>query len=164
MSEIFKFIYKGEKSSALSWGGYLLVAAGLFIGVVESIWIGAIILLIGMLVIVYQTGIEIDLQKKMYRLTNNIGPVIFGEWVELPSLKYISVFKTNVSRAYYTRYGNSTTDSDTVIQVNLITSQNKKIKLFQTSNPSKAFEITKTHASKLGLDVWDATTKEGKWL
>jgi len=51
-----------------------------------------------------------------------------------------------------------------VIQVNLATEQNQRIRLLETDNVEEAFAFAKEVSQKLNLQVWDATGKEGKWL
>jgi hypothetical protein len=116
------------------------------------------------LFLLYQTGIEINFQQKTYRYITSFGIYDFGNWVDLPELKLISVFKLNISSSFFSRSGRSTTKNDIVIQVNLVSHDNKRIKLLESKNVNEAFAYANELIPLLNLKVWDATDKEGKWV
>lgn len=161
---MYKFIYKSEKPPMVNVGGYIGVVFGLIV-LLENPIFGLAIVLAAVAAILYQSGIEVDFENKKYRLGTYFGPLDFGSWENIPPLKYVSVFKANMVTVA-TRYatGGSVNPSKEVIQVNLITEQNRRINIFQTKDVKQAFDLASKYASQLGLDVWDATTKEGKWM
>lgn len=114
--------------------------------------------------IAYQSGIEVNFQERSYRLITAFGPQGFGSWEPLPPLKCVSVFKTQLVSSTYGRSNASVTTREEVIQVNLATEQNKRIRLLETQNMDEAFAFAKEASQKLDLKVWDATSKEGQWL
>lgn len=112
----------------------------------------------------YQTGIEFNFAKKIYREINAFGPQSFGEWKDLPPIEYISVFKVNLVSAVYGRSGASVSTKRGVYQVNLITNQNRRLRILETENIEEAFQFAKEYATYLDLKIWDASTKDAKWL
>ena len=80
----------------------------------------------------FYNGIELDFKNYKYRNTITLCPQKIGNWQPLPKLEYISVFRA-IMVATATGYsGTSISKKFKVIQVNLIHSKNKKIKLMQT--------------------------------
>ncbi|MDB4655874.1 hypothetical protein OAE48_03405 [Flavobacteriales bacterium] len=87
-----------------------------------------------------------------------------GSWEPLSEIKCVSIFKINLVSSTYGRSNASITTRQTVIQVNLATEQNKRIRLFETEEIEEAIVFAKNVAQKLDLNIWDALGKEGKWL
>ncbi|MGB1317614.1 MAG: hypothetical protein ACPG5W_05385, partial [Flavobacteriales bacterium] len=132
------------------------VASSPFFGVIMALGAGGLI--------AYQSGIEVNFKERTYRLITAIGPQGFGSWESLPAIKCVSVFKTTLVSSTYGRSNASITTKQSVIQVNLATEQNKRIRLFETEEIEEAFAFAKVVGQKLDLKTWDATEKEGKWI
>ncbi|MCB9187216.1 MAG: hypothetical protein H6601_10820 [Flavobacteriales bacterium] len=114
--------------------------------------------------LMYQSGIEVNYNERTYRLITAFGPQGFGTWEPLPPINCVSVFKTQLVSSTYGRSNASVTTREEVIQVNLATEQNQRIRLFETDNIEEAFAFAKKVSEKLDLKVWDATTREGHWV
>lgn len=143
----------------------LISGVGGALSIYGELYYGGVLFIPFIATFFHKVHMEVDIvNKRMRMVTKFIKWTTWGGWKKLPELKYISVFKTLVSRTYSGRYGNQATDSYNVIQINLITSKNKKIKLYQSVDEDEAFKIAKQCAQELGLDIWDATSKKAKWL
>ena len=112
----------------------------------------------------WQSGIEVNFEEGKYRLINSFGPVGIGDWDSLPPIKCVAVFKTNLVSNTYSRTGLAVQSRDSVIQVNLATQNNQRIRLYDTDEVEDAFEFAQDVANRLDLKIWDATTKDQKWL
>ncbi len=112
----------------------------------------------------YQNGVEVNFKERTYRMITAFGPQGFGAWEPLPTIKCVSIFKANLVSSTYGRSNASITTKQTVIQVNLATEKNKRIRLFETEKIEEAFIFAKAIGQKLELNIWDATKREGKWL
>lgn len=161
--ELHRFLYKRDKPMPMKIMGVLAAlfsvggfAYSPFFGVVMALGAGGLL--------AYQSGIEVNFKERSYRLITAIGPKGFGSWEPLPSIKCVSVFKTELVSSTYGRSNASITTKQTVIQVNLATEQNKRIRLFETEDRAEAFVVAKEVAQQLELNIWDATEREGKWL
>lgn len=121
-------------------------------------------IIVGILLYVYQQGIEVDFKVHTYRNIISIGPLSFGKWEVIPPLKSISVFKATIVSTATSRANVTISQREKVIQVNLITERNKRIKVLETENKTEAIDFAQKIAPILNLDVWDATEQEGKWL
>lgn len=163
MDGIHRFLYKREKP-------FMTKVMSLLIITVTILWFRNVLIVAIPLVIVaialfiYEEGIEVDFKVHTYRLITAIGPLAVGKWQAFPSLKSISVFKANIVSSVTSRGGTTLTERDSVIQVNLITQQNKRIKLLETKDAAEAFAFAQKVAPEFNLAVWDATEREGKWL
>lgn len=161
--EIYQFLYKRDKPMPMKIMGF--VAAVFSLGGLATYPIfGVVLALAAVGLTVYQSGIEVNFKERRYRLITAMGTQGFGAWEPLPPIKCVSVFKTTLVSSTYGRSTASITTKQTVIQVNLATEQNKRIRLFETEDLQEAFNFAKDVASKLDLKVWDATEKEGKWI
>lgn len=164
MNGIYRFIYTDDKPLMMNIGGFIFLVFGAIILIGKSIFFGALVFVISVLVILYQSGIEVDFENRRYRETNNFGPIVVGSWEPLPPLQYVSVFTATKVTVATSNTGRTVDPSERVLQVNLITKNNRRIKLYEGKDRERAFDLAKRYAPRLGLDVWDATTKEGKWL
>ena len=112
----------------------------------------------------YQSGIEVNFRQRTYRTITAFGPLAFGTWQPLPALTSVSVFRTQVVSRTYGRSNASITSREEVIQVNLATGRNERIRLLETEHMEEAFTFAKEVAQQLDLRLWDATSKEGQWV
>lgn len=87
-----------------------------------------------------------------------------GKWRSLPELKCLSVFKTKLVSRTYGRSNASITTEESVVQVNLVSESNERIKLLEVENLDEAVVFAKDWSKKLDTRVWDAADREGKWL
>ena len=161
--EIHQFLYKQDKPKSFKILGVLAVIFSLG-GLATSPVFGVIMALVAVGLLAYQNGVEVNVKERTYRMITAIGPKVFGQWQPLPAIKCVSVFKTNLVNSTYSRSNRSVTTKQTVIQVNLATEQNDRIRVFETEEIEEAFVFAKEFAQKLNLNVWDATEPQGKWL
>ena len=161
--ETYRYIYTRDKPMSIKIIG---VVAALFsvMGLAYSPFFGIIMGLGGIGVLAYQPGEEVDFANRRYRLITALGPQSFGTWESLPPLKCISVFKTQLVSSAFGRSGASVTSRQSVIQVNLATAGNQRIRLLETEDKEAAFAFAQQLVPKLDLQVWDATEREGRWV
>jgi len=162
-NDIYQFLYKRDKPMAMKVMG-VLVALFSIGGLATTPVFGVVMALAAGGLLAYQPGIEVNFAERTYRMITAFGPRGFGNWEPLPALKCVSVFKTQLVSSTYGRTNASVTTREEVIQVNLATEQNQRIRLLETDNAEQAFAFAKEVSQKLNLQVWDATGKEGKWL
>lgn len=161
--ETYRYLYKRDKPFMLKVLGFVVAIIALF--KIADTPVFSIIMVMGSTgIFAYQTGIEFNFAKRLYREINAFGPQSFGEWKDLPPIEYISVFQVNLVSAVYGRSGASVSTKKKVYQVNLITNKNRRLRLLETENIDEAFQFAKEYAAYLDLKIWDASTKEAKWL
>ncbi len=161
--EVYQFLYKRDKPMPMKIMGF--VAAVFSLGGVAYFPVFGVVLAIGAIgLFAYHNGIEVNFKQRTYRMITALGSKGFGSWEPLPSLKCVSVFKTELVSSTYGRSSASITTRQTVFQVNLATEQNKRIRLYETEVVEEAFSFAKEVSLKLDLKIWDATEKEGKWM
>ncbi len=161
--DTYRYLYKRDKPIIVNVLGTIVAVIAILkifgeplIGLLFGIGAGGIF--------VYESGIEIDFKNNKYRLINSFGLLSFGEWITLPPIEYVSVFSVNLVSAAYGRSGAKVTQKQNVIQVNLITPQNKRLRILETKEHEQAFKFAKEIADSLDLNIYDATNKEGKWI
>jgi len=159
----YRFIYKREKPTSMKLMG-ILAAMFSIGGLAYTPVFGVAMALAAGGLLLYQSGIEVDFSERKYRLITAFGSQGFGNWEPLPALKCVSVFKTKFSSQTYGRSNASVTTTQHVIQVNLVTAQNKRLLLFESEDKNEAFDFAKEVATSLGERIWDATGREGQWL
>lgn len=163
LPDIYFYRYTRDKPMAMKLGGVLAAIFGIG-GLVTSPFFGVIMALGAAGLLAYQTGIEVDLVQRRYRLVTIFGPQHFGEWMALPELKCVSVFRTTIVSSTYGRSNASVTHRDKVVQVNLATVDNKRIRLLEVEEQEEAFAFARLVATRMELRIWDATGKEGRWV
>lgn len=117
-----------------------------------------IILLGAALKLSLREGFELDLDGKKYRKLYSILGLNFGFWKQLPTIEYVSVFKTiKKSRArVITAEANLGFE---VYKLNLFYNTNKHIEVYVSENKENAFKVANHIAMVLYIDVFDATKK-----
>jgi len=115
-------------------------------------------------IFVFQTGIEIHFENNKYRFILAFGPIGIGKWKELPLIKHVAILSVRLRENLTARSGLTTTYVKKVIQVSLITQSNQKLKLIETTDYTRAFDTAKAIGNKQNLQVWDATSKVGKYV
>ncbi|MFC7356391.1 hypothetical protein ACFQO1_01720 [Jejudonia soesokkakensis] len=136
----------------------IVIAYLMFVGVnFHDIWISLPIETIGILTILISIGIKFsiindyvfDLQNNQFKIIYNIGPIKWGSWKNLDTLDYISVFQKRES--FYL--------------INLWYNSNKHIVISGCGNYKDALVIGKKIATKLEIDLLDASDPyDKKWI
>lgn len=137
-------------SAANLW--HIFIFAGVFsltapylitleVSMARTVIVGCVAILIGITLKLNYSGIEIDLEKKLYRNFHAVFGIKRGDWQKLPELNKIVLTSRNVS-SWNTPNGISPTfKSNTVIYtVALFGVQEQPILFFQTENKSEANE------------------------
>jgi hypothetical protein len=143
----------GVLAAVLSIGG---LAYSPVFGIVMALGAGGLL--------AYHSGIEVNFTARTYRFITAMGTTGFGTWQPLPELRSVSLFRTTLVSSTYGRSNASITTKQQVIQVNLATAQNQRIRLFETEHMAEALAFAKHVEQQLDLPIWDATEREGKWL
>ncbi len=159
---VYQYLYKRDKPMSMKIMG-IIVALFSFGCLAYNPIFGVVLVLAAGGLLSYQSGIEVNFDERKYRLITALGTQGFGEWQQLPELKCVSVFKTKLTSKTYGRSNASVTTTESVIQVNLATDQNKRIRLLETEDAEEAFAFAKEVSAKLNLRIWDASEKEGSW-
>jgi hypothetical protein len=162
-NEVYQYLYKRDKPASMKIMG-IIVALFSIGGLASSPVFGILMVLAAGGLLSYQRGIEINFEERNYRLITAFGTQGFGEWQQLPEIKCVSVFKTTLTSRTYGRSNASVTSTESVIQVNLATIQNTRIRLLETEDLDEAFAFAKEVSCKLNLPIWDASAKEGSWM
>ena len=108
-------------------------------------------------------GSEIDLSSRRYREFYSILGIDFGKWKELPTIDYVSVFKTK-ENSRVQGLGASAKMSSEIYKLNLFYNTNQKIEAYRTEDVEDAFRKAKQLHEALNIDILDATERESKWL
>lgn len=111
----------------------------------------------------FRSGIEVNIPERKYRMVNMLGPQVFGTWEDLPELDYISLFKTNITFSASSLTTATISQTDTYIQVNLITEKKKKIKVYEGKDFNEALARAKQFSKDFQLDIWNATVRPADW-
>lgn len=115
-----------------------------------------VVLLGAALKLALREGVEVDLKNKRYRKLYSFFGLGFGRWTNLPSIEYISVFKTtkNVRSRVITAEANM---GFVVYKLNLFHNTNKHIEAYITDDKEDAFNVAKSMSTVLDVEIFDAT-------
>lgn len=162
-TETYQYLYKRDKHKSLKIMGVIVALFGIG-GLASTPALGLALTVGAVGLISYNSCIEVNFQERKFRMITAFGTKGFGNWESLPELKCVSVFKTKLVSKTYGRSNASLTSEQEVIQVNLATEDNKRIRLLETESIDEAFAFAKEVSGTINLRVWDATTKEAAWL
>jgi hypothetical protein len=143
--------------------GYVLVFIG-FALIVQFLFLYSILIIGIGIKLIFRTGIEFNLDNKKYRTLISLFGIEFGFWKNLPTIDYISVFKTTENKKYG-GFTASTVSHNEIIKLIFFYQTNKKIEIYKTENIDDALKKAKFIAELLNLKIYDATTtNDQKWL
>lgn len=101
-----------------------------------------------------------DLTNMEYKNENVVGPVKTGKWVTLPEIEYISVFRS--------KDGDDDGMTDTSghnYEVKMWHHTSKHFTIYSSAEPEPALEMARYIATKLQVDLLDATVpNDSKWV
>ncbi len=158
-----RFVSKTKKSIFYQIAFTLVLLYAIFW--MQVFFFGRIALGMGALLLIgYTDGFDIDFKGKKYRKTKYLGPMAFGKWIDLPEVKYISVFRVIITSGVRGLSNTRVSSQEKVIVINLIYDKNKRLRVYKTEDKNDAFEKAGLISKGLGLRIYDATEREGKWL
>ena len=140
-----------------------LIITGFGIFIVDNIFVGLMILLIG-LNLISTEGFEINLDNKTYRNVKSLFGLNFGKWKPCPKFEYVSVFKTKESTQVNAYGAEMARFKSEIIMLNLFYKGNKHITFYKTDNKTDAFKVAEHFKLALDVAVLDATENQTKWL
>lgn len=117
---------------------------------------------LGVVMLTYQSGIELDTEKSRYRNFMKVLGYTLGEWRYLPKIKYVSVVRV----LYLTSEvdGSEPESCDYQYKLILAVDDNQRIIKLSTLDKDKALEEAMQIGERLNLGVYDCTTPEKKWI
>lgn len=101
-------------------------------------------------------GIEVDLSGIKYRKTYNILGFTDGKWKVLPSIEYVSVFKTKKKSRARVIAARAIMETE-VYKVNLFHNTNQHIVAYVAEEKEKAYSVANQIAGILSIEIYDAT-------
>lgn len=117
-----------------------------------------IILLGAALKLSLREGFELDLDGKKYRKLYSILGLNFGFWKPLPSIEYVSVFKT-IKKSRARVIAAEANLGFEVYKLNLFYNRNKHIEVYVSEDKDNAFKVANHIAMILYIEVYDATNQ-----
>ncbi len=142
----------------------LLIFGILFIFSGFSYFLGVLLCLISAFFIIMIRGTEIDFNKKRYRKIKIFGKFVSGKWLNLPEIKYISLFRAIMTQELKSVRTVKTEISEKYILINLIHENNKRLTVYKTQNFEDALNKAKLISKNFKIKIYDATSKDKKWL
>lgn len=129
-------------------GGYILIAQ-------QGVFYGLLFIAAG-LRLSMRNGIELNLEDKKFRHVYSVFAIDFGSWQSIPTIEYISVFKTKQKRRLRFFVAQALTENE-VYKLNLFYGSNKHIEAYIAETKEDAFEVANHMALALNTEVYDAT-------
>lgn len=108
-------------------------------------------------------NIYFDLAGRKYKKEYAVGPIRVGKWITLPNVEYISVFRQGWSKDS-DRNGIAEASGHN-FDVNVWYNASKHFTVYSSAGPEPAFEMARYIATKLQVDLLDATIpNDSKWV
>jgi hypothetical protein len=155
-------LYKYPKSS-MSWViAFSFGVSGILL-LLEGLWYGTGLLLLSLFLFILRNGIETDIEKKVYRIGIFFGNICIGSWKALPEIRYVSVFRTVVHSSVASRSNREYTKRELTCLISLVHGKNSRLVIEMQEGTEVALKKAGLIAARLGVKVWDATERQGKW-
>lgn len=108
----------------------------------------------------------LDLDKRLYKLSQRFFGFTTGAWQTLPKLDYILVFKTMYVKCESCSIDEFESDQGATYQLSLVHHKSKKIIVHETSVLQEALDMAKNLQVKFKLPLRDAATNRRmpKWI
>lgn len=156
--------FKHKKPEAVKALLMMLVLIGLFFGITSSSIIGFVLSTVGIFFLVIDNAMIVDLDNKRYRQAILFRDKATGRWKSLPEVSYVSVFVTTMVSTSHSITYRSIVMKEKVVMVNLIYDKHKRLNIYQSKDREEAIEKAALVARKLDVRIFDATTRDGKWV
>jgi|GEM_PF-3518194 hypothetical protein len=162
MEDIYTFYSQQRKPFIIVLIGTMLIV-GCLISIRKSILFSIISGISSIGFFSYKKGLKIDFINKKYMHFTSYGPQLFGKWISIPDIKYISVFRAKFN-AKIIFASMSFSRNVYIYQVNLITSNRKRITVFEADTANESLTFAEKLSGKMNLKIYDATQRIGKFL
>lgn len=108
----------------------------------------------------------LDLDKKLYKLSQRFFGLTSGAWQALPKIDYILVFKTMYAKCESCSIEEFESDQGATYQLSLVHHKSRKIIVHETSILQEALNMAKKLQIKFQLPLRDAATnrRRPKWI
>lgn len=134
-------------------GGYIFLFFGIF-SVFDNWPLGLSLLLLGIYLSLTFCGVEIDLNKKLFREYVQYFGIKSGKWIELDKYSDLSILKSKEKSTIYSRTNIATSDSTIYYDLFLLSKSHRtKILLKRYSNKEEALEEGNNYAIKLDKEL-----------
>jgi hypothetical protein len=123
-----------------------------FVAMINSLWIGVVVLVASALALTTHYGIEIDTGKKTYREFVSLFGIPIGNDKSYYAIEYIFVRPNRETRTMHSRITSATITND-VYDAFLRFSEHEKIHLIRTNNRARLLKKVDLFAKTLGVEV-----------
>lgn len=142
--------------------GFFVLVAGIALCVNLNLF-GIVLVVLSIMVLFAKKVLTISFSLSRYRDSFSIFGYRIGKWITLPEFESISIF--NAKKGQTMNHGSmSATASYAELEVNLIYNRSRRLTVYTTRDYNKALDISTKFAAKYNLSIYDASTREGKWL
>ena len=115
-------------------------------------WLGAPLLMIGLILVLARSGVQLDQNEKQYREYFDVLGWKNGGWKPLELYRYVSVLSTRVSQTSYSSSHQSITVTDSIYKVCLLSANHReKLAVQYIKDYDEAMEQANTLAQELHL-------------
>lgn len=142
--------------------GFILIVLGGYL-LFNLHWFGFISLLVGLVLSFANGGIQVDFATRSYREYYGVLKYKFGEWHEMPTIEYVTVF--------IEQYGQNTSMVSiqrsykfSKVKVSLIASRTQRYDGGYFNTKEEAMKAGLTLAKGLNIELLDYTEREPKWI
>ena len=141
--------------------GGLLVVLG-FVLVIQTIYYGFILFVIGLLIVLSKKGLMIDTKNKRIIHYFKILFYTSGTWEDFSDISYIALVKVNLSQQMNVV---SVTGSSSEVQVKMnFVKSNKKLVSVYTDIKKNIFPLAEKIAKGFNVDIYDNTDGKKQWI
>jgi hypothetical protein len=142
--------------------GVTFILIGLFLCI--SLYLsGLIFLCLGLIPLIGKKELTVSFSLSKYQYSLRLFNFRSGKWETLPEFESVSVFSAKKSQVM-SAGSQSQTATFSEIEVNLVYNRNRRLTVYTSSHYNDALKMARMFASKFSLDIYDATSREGKWI
>lgn len=135
------------------WGA-AIIFFGILLAIYSNLFIGLLIVLVGIFVLLSVKGVVIDTKNKLYKKYLNLLFIKIGSWKSLQEISHV-VLKVNSSNSVYSHRGGSTTIRTDSMSVALVGEHKLFIELKEFTNYNNAKIYLYEIAEQLNLPWFD---------
>ena len=158
------FLFKYKQTDGSKVLLKVVLFSGLFFAFTSASKLALLLCVIAFFFIITDKALIVDITNKRYKRARLFRNKVMGSWKPFPSVSYISVFKTTMVNKSTSLSGISMVQKEKVVMINLIHHKNRRLNIYQTIDVEEAIEKAKVIALTMDLPIYDATSKNGKWL
>lgn len=157
-------VYKIRKPGNIIALLAVMFLSGLYFAYLFASPVSIVLSILAVFFYITDNGTILDLEHKQFTSARIFRGKAKAKWEDLPSITYVSVFKTTMVSTTHSITYRELEMKEKVYTINLIHDKRKRMQVYQTNDKNEGLNLAMHIAEKLEVPVFNATERQGNWV